>query len=126
MKRVLVSVFLLVLFASSACSGRRQFVVYNGCKGSWVRIREGASVLIERLEYGAEAPLETSRFVGDNGRTIELIAVGFSLRDNRPLGSATQSVYVSGRSGSVTAPSDLPTWRINYLSSSDSGGGCER
>ena len=122
----MVSLALLAVLIASGCSGRRQFVIYNGCKGSWVRIREGTSVLVERLEYGKEVPLETGRFVGDNGRRIELIAVGYSLKDEHPMGSATNSIYISGRDGGFTAPSDLRSWEITYLYDSASNNGCER
>ncbi len=126
MKKIPMAVWLLLVLLSSDCSSRRQFVIYNGCKGSWVRIREGKTVLFERIEYGREEPLETSGFIGDTGRTVELVAVGYSLRDNHPMGEASNLLYVPGRSGSLTAPSDLPTWNITWLYSSDSNSGCER
>ena len=120
-KQLIVLAFVVV--ALSGCSAR-PFVIYNGCKGSWVRVRDGrGDILVSRLDYGNETPVDLRKAYP--GRLVELLAVGFSLRDGRPLGSASTSVYVPDYGGPITGPSQLQPWEISYLYTTDQKGGCE-
>ncbi len=123
MKRILLAL-LVALLGAMACS-KKEAVIYNGCKGSWLRIRFGDQVLFQRLEYGREESIETVRFLAGRSTSFQLVAVGFSLRDNTPLGSTSQWFTIRNSSGSFTSPS-LPSWNITSLTDSASGSGCEK
>ena len=120
MKKLTTLLFLVMLTA--ACSNK-PFVIYNGCKGSWLRVRDGrGTLLLERLEYGKEGVPDLE---GQAGRNVELIALGFELGSDRPLGSATTSRYIpNSNSGVITGPTQMQPWEVTSLSSSDSNGGC--
>lgn len=112
---------LLVALVASACE--RPLMVYNGCNGSWVRVHDGrGNLLVEKLVYGQERELDVRGYAGGN---IELLAVGFDLNNNRPLGSATTSRYIPNRSGSY-GPTQMHPWEITSLYTSDPNGGCQR
>lgn len=112
-----------VVLLSTGCE--RPFVIYNGCNGSWVRVVDGrGNLLVEHLNYGLESGVDVGGFAGGN---IELLASGYDLQSNRPLGSATTSRYIPHSSGgSPMSPSQLQPWQITYLQTTDPNGGCRR
>lgn len=115
----------LTALAVSACD--RPMMVYNGCNGSWVRIHDGRGrLLVSRLPYGQEAELDVQ---GYQGSSIELLAAGFELGTDRPLGSTrtTRSIpWSGGFGGNVAGPSQMQSWQISSLQTTDPNGGCRR
>lgn len=127
MSRRFLAVVMVVaaLALSSACERRMDLVIYNACKGSWVTVVDGRGrELVRQLGYGQEAAVDVR---GYSGTTIYLLATGYSLDGNRPLGSATDSRHIPRIYGSSpTGPSQLQPWRITSLQSTDRNGGCQR
>lgn len=116
--------FLLLVFVLSLCAcTQRPLIIHNNCKGSWVRVREGDNILIQRLDYGQEVEVEVE---GYRGRTMYLYANGFRLSDNKPLGGVETTRTIPNSGGFITSPSDIEPWQINYLITTDSEGGCQR
>lgn len=127
MKKLVSAALVAAALASAAACTKQEAVIYNGCKGSWVYIQQGSRIVVDRLNYGESTGLKTSWFA-DNGdtRRMELVAVGFRLSDNSPMGAARQTFQV-GNSGGLTGPSDnLPSWNITSLRDSARGNNCER
>lgn len=114
MKRYVLAALILL---SMGCE--RRFIIYNACKGSWVKVREGrGEYIVDRLPYGQSAAPDIR---GASGRSVELLAEGFSLRDNRPLGYSSTTIYIP-KGGSITGPSQIRSWEITWLYPE----GCER
>ena|SRR3989344_6806583 len=117
---------LLVILVALAVEGCAQpLVIYNGCNGSWVRVHDGrGQLLIDRLDYGLETTVDVD---GYRGSTIQLLAAGFELKTNRPLGSATTSRHIpNSGGGTIVGPSQLYAWQILNLYTTDPKGGCRR
>lgn len=125
LKKKLFLVAFMVLTTSVTVACDRPMMVYNGCGGSWVRVHDGrGNLLIDRLNYGLESAVDVD---GYEGSTIELLAAGFDLKTNKPLGSAvtSRSIPYSGF-GTMVGPSQIPPWQITSLYTTDSDGGCRR
>lgn len=120
--RFLVVVLLMV---ATGCTRTSSLVIYNGCNGSWVRVHDGlGQSLVSRLDYGQEVAVDVE---GYRGSTVQLLAAGFDLTTNRPLGSAVTTRHFPYNGGTVvTGPSQVQSWQIMHLSTTDPKGGCRR
>ena len=127
MKEFLRVILLLVLVvgAVGSCT-KREGVIYNGCKGSWVFIQEGTKILVDRLDYGSTVGISASWFVND-GRSsrVILVAVGRSIATGKPMGATSKDYYITGGYGGPTSASSLDDWNITSLFDSAFNNGCE-
>ncbi len=124
MKKMLLAFVAIVVFAAMCgCERKRDLVVYNACAGSWVEVQDGRGrMLIPYLPFGQSAAVDIS---GYSGSRVELLALGFDLETNEPLGSANTSRYIQDTYGSsITGPSQLDPWEIRHLRSSGGSRGC--
>lgn len=127
MRKIVLAALLAAALATVWACTKQESVIYNGCKGSWVKILQGTKVRLDRLDYGQPAGFQSSWFV-DNGDTyrIELVAVGYRLSDNSPMGAARRSFYLGGGNSNPAGPSnDLPSWNITQLFDSANNNNCE-
>jgi hypothetical protein len=111
--------FLAILVLAGAGCGNRPFVVVNDCGGSWVQVLDGRGrVLAERIDFGRNATVDLG---GLAGQRVELVAQGYDLVTNKPLGSVTTDRYIPTTGGMFTGPDQIQPWQVNYLP-----GGCRR
>ena len=117
----------IVAVAMSGCSmifSPPEMVISNSCNGSWLEVRDGeGKVIAPRIDYGQSQGIDAKWY---SGATMYLVATGYEIGSNRPLGSASTSVYIPQSSGGPTGPSQITPWQVMYLQTSDPNGGCRR
>lgn len=100
----------LALLALVGCE--EPLVIKNDCFGSWVSVVDGdGDYLTYYLPYGSLVEVDLEEAPGTH---VELLASGYRLGSDEPIGSTTTSRKVP-QGGGVTAPPQMDPWVIRTL-----------
>ncbi len=122
MKRLMLALGLVMTLVVSGCGANMYMTAINQCAGSWLQIEDGrGEVVVPKLKYNESEPIPL--YLLDDQEKI-LVAKGFAIGTNYPLGTKVRRVYDSN--SSALGPSE-EVWEIDDLETSDyQSGGCRR
>ncbi len=115
-------VLLFSLLLMTACYPQAHVLVTNDCPGAYLRISRLAGtgnydVVSERLMPGEQVNVSLTGTSASYNRFV-IVATGFRLDNDEPLGSLEYNVSVSSGNG-PTAPQNNYSWPVQWLP-----GGC--
>ena len=117
-KLFVVPLVLCITLMQAACSSG-YVTASDTCKGTWVTIFDGRNkMVVSHLKFGDDPAVIDLRGLAD-GQQAVLVASGYRISDNSPLGTTSFYPQVGG-GGGFTAPQQY--WAI----SSFQPGGCQQ
>jgi hypothetical protein len=111
-----VALVCIVSLATSSCADMAHVSVVNYCHEAWFVIshykENGVRIIASpRLEVGQVVDIDY-RGVSGQSQKFLLMADGYRVSGNRPLGRVTEEIWIYPTSGELTGPKNVYSWAI--------------